>query len=110
MTAEEKLTRLRVLFPDQEEIPEDSVLSEYLDIAGSEILNWLYIRVGTVPEDAEVPAIYENTQIMAVLAAVNIIGAEGESLHIENGTHRQFKYEDLLAYVRTHVYPQVVVG
>lgn len=107
MTNEQKLARLTTLLGD--DAPSDELLSEYLDIAEAEILNWLYIRVGSVPEDATLPTLYEQTQIMAVIAAVNIIGAEGESLHIENGTHRQFKYDDLLAYIRTHVYPYVTL-
>ena len=107
MTDVEKLNRLKKLLgPD--DIPTDDELTEYLLIAEEEILNWLYIRT-SVPEGAVFPSRYDNTQIMAVVAAVNIIGAEGETLHIENGTHRQFKYDDLLAYIRAHVPPYVMV-
>ena len=107
MTDEAKVARLKTLLgetgPD-----EDNLLSEYLDIAKDEILNWLYIRLGAVPEDVvAVPAVYEQVQIMAVLAAFNIRGAEGQTLHIENGMHRDFVYDDLVKYVRTHVFPYV---
>ena len=111
MTDVEKLARLKTLLSSSsgDEIPTDDVLTEYLSISASEILNWLYFRT-SVPEDVtKVPAEYENVQIMAVISAVNIIGAEGESLHIENGTHRQFKYDDLIAYIRSHVHPYMVI-
>ncbi len=111
MTDAEKLTRLKILLNPQgdEEIPSDEVLSEYLAISSAEVLNWLYIRT-SVPEGAEVPSQWENVQIMAVVAATNIIGAEGETLHIENGTHRDFKYDDLIAYIRAHVHPYVSIA
>jgi hypothetical protein len=107
MTESQKLTRLKILLEETGN-DEDALLSEYLDIAKDEILNWLYIRLGAVPTDVdEVPAAYEQTQIMAVLAAFNIRGAEGQTLHIENGMHRQFVYDDLIKYIRTHVFPYV---
>lgn len=106
MTEDKKLIRLKTLLgPDA---PSDDLLLEYLAISRDEILNWLYIR-SSVPVGAELPKSQENVQIMAVVAAVNIMGAEGESLHIENGTHRQFKYDDLLAYIRAHVQPYAMI-
>ena len=107
MTDVDKLNRLKKLLGEGD-IPTDDELTEYLLIAEEEILNWLYIRT-SVPEGAVFPSRYDNTQIMAVVAAVNIIGAEGETTHIENGTHRQFKYDDLLAYIRAHVQPYVMI-
>lgn len=105
MTDEAKLNRLKILL-EVTGSDEDTLLEEYLAIAKDEILNWLYIRLGAVPPEVdEVPAAYEQTQIMAVLAAYNIRGAEGQTLHIENGMHRQFVYDDLVKYIRTHVFP-----
>lgn len=107
MTDEAKLNRLKILL-EVTGSDEDTLLEEYLAIAKDEILNWLYIRLGAVPPEVdEVPAAYEQTQIMAVLAAYNIRGAEGQTLHIENGMHRDFVYDDLVKYVRTHVFPYV---
>lgn len=107
MTDEAKLNRLKILL-EVTGSDEDALLSEYLDIAKDEILNWLYIRLGAVPPEVdEVPAAYEQVQIMAVLAAYNIRGAEGQTLHIENGMHRDFVYDDLVKYIRTHVFPYV---
>ena len=110
MTPEQKLNRLKILLNvGGDDIPEDSELYEYLDIASEEILNWLYVRSGAVPADAIFPSIYDNVQVMAVVAAVNLVGAEGETIHIENGTHRYFRYDDLLAYIRAHVQPYVKI-
>ena len=107
MTDEAKLTRLKILLGITT-TDEDVLLTEYLAIAKDEILNWLYIRLGTdVVKPDEVPTAYEQIQIMAVVAAYNIRGAEGQTLHIENGMHRDFVYEDLVKYVQTHVYPYV---
>jgi hypothetical protein len=107
MTDEAKLNRLKI-FLQEKTIDNDALLSEYLDASKDEILNWLYIRVGAVPEDVTtVPARYEQTQIFAVLAGFNIMGAEGQTLHIENGMHRQFVYDDMIKYIRTHVFPYV---
>lgn len=103
-----KLSRLKILLGD--DLPSDEVLNEYLNISEAEILNWLYTRVGDVPDGTMLPARYDQIQIMAVIAAVNIGGAEGETLHIENGMHRQFKYDDLIAYIHSHVQPYVFIS
>lgn len=108
MTDIEKLTRLKTILQDDE--TPDNVLSEYLDISAAEILNWLYIRKGGAPITVtDVPVQFEQIQIMAVVAAVNIGGAEGQSIHTENGVHRVFKYDDLVAYIHSHVPPYVAV-
>lgn len=106
MTDAAKLNRLKTLLGPEAE--SDALLSEYLDIAKDEILNWLYIKRGSVPEKVTaVPTRYEQTQIFAVLAGFNIRGAEGQTLHIENGMHRQFVYDDMLKYIHAHVFPYV---
>ena len=107
MTDEAKLSRLKILLGITVN-DEDELLTEYLAIAKDEILNWLYIRLGAVPGGVDtVPTAYEQIQIMAVVAAYNIRGAEGQTLHIENGVHRDFVYDDLVKYIQTHVYPYV---
>ena len=109
MTDAAKLDRLKILLGP--EADSDALLSEYLDIAKEEILNWLYIRQGSVPETVTaVPVRYEQTQIFAVIAGFNIRGAEGQTLHIENGMHRQFVYDDMLKYIHAHVFPYVGIA
>lgn len=108
MTAEAKLARLKILL-EIEGTSEDALLSEYLDMASEEILNWLYERYDEVPEGTTLPAKYDQVQIFAVIAGFSVAGAEGESIHIENGIHRYFKYPDMLAYIKSNVSPYVRV-
>lgn len=86
-------------------------LTLYLDMADREILEWLYnLYPEGVPEDAMLPDKYDIVSLHAVLAALNIQGAEGQSVHIENGTHRHFKHADMVDYIRKNVtsYARVV--
>ena len=92
------------------EIPQDDTtldneISVYLDMAKNEILNWMYINKPDKRATAtEVPTRYEIVQINAVVNAYNHKAAEGETVHNENGINRTFKYDDMVAYVRTHVF------
>lgn len=107
MTSAEKLAMLKAM-PGMNTV-EDATLTVYLDFAKLEILAWLYS--GKTPEGVtDVPARYEPTQIMAVVAGYGIAGAENQTAHSENGISRTFKYEDMIAYIRSHVaaYAQVV--
>lgn len=111
MTKTEKLARLKVLLSDGGEVPSDTILEEYIDVSGEEILAWKYHLIGGVPSDVtEVPAVDEPTQIYAVIAGYTHAGAEGQSTHIENGVHRHYMYEDMIGYIRNHVLPYVRVG
>ena len=112
MTDAQKLNTLKVLLEDGSGyMPTDETLRAYLDISGSEILEWVYHLVGGVPEDvASVPQRYENVQIYSVVAGWTHAGAEGEQTHIENGVHRHFIYEDMIGYIHNHVLPLVRVG
>ena len=92
-------------------MPSDDTLGVYLEMAGSEILAWMYHLVGGVPEDVtEVPARYDATHVYAVVTGFTHAGAEGQTLSIENGVHRDFKYTDMLDYIHNTVLPFVRVG
>lgn len=111
MTNAEKLDIVTTLMEDTGDVPDGNVLSAYIDLAGKEILNWMYHQVGGVPESVtEVPAKYEATQIYAVIVGYTHAGAEGQKLHIENGVHRDFNYVDMLDYIHQKVLPYVRVG
>lgn len=89
----------------QDDTTLDTEISVYLDMAKNEILNWMYINKPDKRTKAtEVPTRYEMVQINAVVNAYNHKGAEGETVHNENGINRTFKYDDMVAYVRTHVF------
>lgn len=111
MTDAQKLTILQTLMEDGGIVPDDNKLNTYLTLSANEILAWKYHLVGGVPaEVVEVPPVDEGAQIYAVIAGYTQAGAEGESAHIEGGTHRVFRYEDMIGYIRNHVLPYVRVG
>jgi hypothetical protein len=106
MTINEKLAMLKAM-PGMDTVTE-TTLAVYLDLSKAEILAWLYS--GKTPDTVtDVPAQYEPTQIMAIIAGYGIAGAENQTAHSENGISRTFKYEDMIAYVRSHVRPFVEV-
>ena len=109
MTDAQKLLTIKTLLG--ENLPSDDVLNTYITLSGNEILAWKYHLIGGVPADVtDVPSLDEGAQIYAVLAGYTHAGAEGEGLHIENGVHRDFRYEDMIGYIRNHVLPYVRVG
>lgn len=114
MTDVQKLEIVKTLLDDGTGyLPSDEKLNTYITLAGNEILNWLYWDIGGVPEDVtEVPSKYDGVQIYAVIAGYTHAGSEGQSAHIENGVHRNFNYDDMVAYIRDtrHVTPYVRVG
>ena len=112
MTDAEKLTTLKILLEDGSGyMPSDTTLNTYIALSKSEILAWMYHLVGGVPDDVtEVPVKYETVQIYSVLAGWTHAGAEGQTLSIENGVHRDFKYTDMIDYIHNNVLPYVRVG
>ena len=107
MTDADKLNRIKTLTG---EMGKDALFTEYLNMAASEILAWMYSAYPSIPEDATVPVKYDQVQVSAVITAYTVKGAEGETTHIENGVHNYFKYEDMVSYIRNHVYPLVYLG
>jgi hypothetical protein len=86
----------------------DAQLAVFLSFAKNEILAWLYS--GKTPDDVtDVPARYEPTQIMAVVYGYGQAGAEGQTAYAENGISRTWKYDNMVAFVRSHVFPYVEV-
>lgn len=105
MTDTEKLNRIKTLLGISD-TSEDTLLTEYLSMAKSEILNWIY--AGDIPSDVtDVPQRYEQTQVQAVIAGYSISGAEEQTSHTENGIARVFRYSDMLQYIHSHVIPMV---
>lgn len=111
MTDAQKLITLQTLLEDGGDVPSEDKLNTYLSVAAGEILAWQYHLVGGVPADVtEVPPRYEGTQIYAVVVGYTHAGSEGQSVHIENGVHRHFSYDDMLGYIHNNVLPLVRVG
>lgn len=106
MSTEEKLVMLKTFLGNPE--GEDDLLTAYLEMAETEILNWLYIR-SEVPEDATFPTKYDMVHVQACVAGFNLQGAENQGSHSENGISRTFRYSDMVGYIHGHVQPFVGV-
>lgn len=81
----EKLERLRVVLEGNTE--DDTVLLTYLSVAQSSIIDRLY------PYDKSkttIPEGYVPLQIEIAAYLMNKRGAEGESVHNENGVYRSY--------------------
>lgn len=102
MSDAEKLSMIKSML-GFEDAYEDKRLTAYLDASEREILAWRYSYSTEVPK--EVPSEYEMTQVSAVVAGYSQSGAENQTSHSENGISRTFKYEDMIAYIRSHVIP-----
>lgn len=104
MTTDEKLTMVKTLL-EISDYSEDTRIYVYLTAAEKEIISWRYSlssqKVTAVPEE------YEMTQVFAVVAGYSQSGAENQTSHTENSITRQFKYADMIAYIRSHVAPIV---
>lgn len=112
MTDAQKLNIIKTLIDDGTGyMPSDETLNTYIAVAGNEILAWMYHLVGGIPDDVTaVPERYDGTHIYAVVVGFTQSGAEGQGLSIENGVHRDFKYDDMLDYIHNKVLPYVRVG
>lgn len=102
MNDTEKLSMVKSML-GFEDTSEDEKLTAYLTASAKEILAWRYSYCKEIP--TEVPAEYEMTQVFAVVAGYSQSGAENQVSHNENGISRTFKYEDMIAYIRSHVIP-----
>lgn len=107
MTDAEKLSQLKALLQITD-TTQDDTLAVYLTLAKSEILSWLYS--GKTPNDvADVPARYEPTQVMACVAGFGLQGLENQTASTENAITRQFKYSNMLEFIRASVVPYAQV-
>ena len=107
MTDADKLERLKVLLKITGS-EQDDTLAVYLTLARDEILSWLYS--GKTPEGVtDVPARYEPTQVMACVAGVGLQGLENQTASTESAITRQFKYSNMLEFIRASVVPYAQV-
>jgi len=71
---------------------DDATLSAYLDTAKWEILTRLYpYSDGT----EELPKKFVSKQIAIAAYLLNKRGAEGETVHLENGIHRHYGFNNI---------------
>lgn len=96
MTLAERVATVQAKLND--ELATDAVVTELLEDAQEAIFLRMY-PFG-VPEDVtDVPARYQRLQIKLAVRYFNRIGADGETVHLENGIHHHYgsaNDEDLL--------------
>ncbi len=107
MNDAEKLGQLKALLQITD-MMQEATLAVYLDFAKAEILAWLYS--GKTPEGvSDVPARYIPTQIQAVVVGYGLQGLENQTASTESAITRQFKYSNMLEFIRTSVVPYAQV-
>ena len=88
MTDEKKVDMLRAMMDGDE--TDEGILQVYLELAAQKILNRMY----PFKEDYEgldVPDRYAAIQLKIANYMINKIGAEGQTIHNENGVQRHFE-------------------
>ncbi len=103
MTQAEKLTLLKAMVGESDT---EEVLLAYLNIAGRKILNRAY-PYGT--EETEVPTRYDFLQCEIAAYLLNKRGAEGQTIHSENGIYRLYESADVPKSLLASVTPMVGV-
>lgn len=110
MTDAEKLSQLRIILDDTGTTPEDpdTTLLFYIAQAKNVILNRMYPYM-TDEEYVSIgiPERYDYKQIRIAAYLLNKRGAEGETQHIENGIHRNYKSSDVPEDMLWDVFPMV---
>lgn len=86
----------------------DELLTAYLEMAHDVVLNRMY-PFKSDWTDLEIPAKYHGVQVRVAAYFINKRGADGEKLHIENGTHRSYEAGDLPPSLLREVVPFVGV-
>lgn len=82
------IDRLKLRINDGEIMPTDDVLTECLEEAKSMIFQRRF-PYSKWPEEVE-PR-YADLQLRIAIELVNKIGAEGETVHLEEGIHRHYE-------------------
>lgn len=69
-------------------VTDTTLLQAYIDDAGQAIINKAY---PFKPDIAIVPPKYQRLQVEIAVYLVGKMGAEGQTMHIENGIHRTYE-------------------
>nr|DAV01104.1 MAG TPA: hypothetical protein [Bacteriophage sp.] len=94
MTDAQRIERVKSYFDPNTEGLTDEVASFYLDSAKDTVLLALYPFSAHFPEDAEVPLRYEGVWCELAARMFSRRGGLGETMHIENGIHRDWYSSD----------------
>ena len=91
MSEPEMLNTLKVMTGENN----NEVLSVYLLIAKDKVLNCLYPYRSDEDGEKDVPERYQSVQIEIAVYLLNKRGAEGETVHTENGISRTYGSSDV---------------
>lgn len=100
MTTAELITNINLMMGEEYS---DELLSAYIQQAQTECVNWEYQLIG-IPEDIDM-AKYDSIVINAVIVAMSLRGAEGETQHSENGILRGYKWSSMDDYIHRAIVP-----
>lgn len=103
MTDDEKLSMVKTM---SEGVDTDETLLTYLKIAEKKILNGLYPFGG---ENKTIPEKYEIMQCEIAVYLLNKRGAEGQTIHTENGISRNYESGDIAETLLAQITPVVGV-
>lgn len=92
MTNVQKIKRVQTLLVD-DATATDNTVAEYLEMAKETVLSTMY-PFGIPDGVYEVPALYEGVQCELAARFFARRGGLGETLHIENGIHRDWYSSD----------------
>lgn len=100
MTDETMMTLLRSMTDETDE----DVLSAFLELAGDTVLHRTYPCVKDYT-DLPVPEDYKSVQLRIAAYFLNKRGADGENVHLENGTHRHYEAADVPPSLLSEIIP-----
>lgn len=92
MTPEEKLAVLKIMVGSADAEYDLGQLSAYLSIAGSKIISRAYPYKTNI---TDVPSQYDLLQVEIAAYLINKRGAEGQTMHSENGISRSYENADV---------------
>lgn len=100
MTASEMISQINLMMGEEYS---DELLSAFIQQAQTECVNWEFQLIER-PEVIDMTK-YDQVVINAVIVAMSLRGAEGETQHSENGILRGFKWSDMADYIHNHIVP-----
>ncbi len=114
-----RITRAQMIqmVSTQSEVEDTDVVGFYVDNAAEVILNQLYpydelweeATSESVTMSDAVPARYQNLQMRIAIVFLNKRGADGESMHIENGINRHYNAADVPTDMLREILPKAQV-
>lgn len=102
MTDSEKIAMVKTMTDEKD----DGILSVYLTLAKDTVLKRAY-PFGDYPEDF--PEMYDILQCKISAYLLNKRGAEGETMHNENGVSRSYENGDIPPSLLREIIPMVGV-